>query len=114
MSDKSIFEQVILMQSTQNLISITGASMANYIFLNKDSSALDLTNNLYLKDTTYKFHFKKILDCLNAKYYVQFCDPVIEKHLSSIAMYDLTVDLNTCEKILISMGACYKQKTNKN
>ncbi|HOY33077.1 MAG TPA: glycosyltransferase family 61 protein [Bacteroidales bacterium] len=105
MSGKSVFEQAALMQSTQNLISITGASMANYVFLNADSAALDLTNKMYINDKKYKFHFKKILDCLNAKYYVQFCDPVIDKQLPSVAMYDIKVDLSACESILIRMAA---------
>ncbi len=105
MSGKSVFEQAALMQSAQNLISITGASMANFVFLNEGSAALDLTNKMYLNDKKYKFHFKKILDCIKAKYYVQFCDPMIDKHLSSVAMYDINVDLAVCETILIGMGA---------
>jgi len=104
MSGKSVFKQAALMQSTQNLITITGASMANYVFLNADASALDLTNKMYLKDKKYKFHFKKILDCINAKYYVQFCDPIIDKQLPSVAMYDIKVDLPACESLLIRMG----------
>ena len=102
MSDKSIFEQIELMQNTKNLIAITGASMANLIFLNEGSTLIDLTNDMYLYDRKYKFHFKKIMDILNGNYIVQFCKPVVDKNLSDIAMYDIQVNLDDLVKNLQS------------
>jgi capsular polysaccharide biosynthesis protein len=98
MSDKSIFEQIELMQNTKNLIAITGASMANLIFLKEGSTLIDLTNEMYLYDRKYKFHFKKIVDLLNGNYIVQFSKPVVDRNLPDIAMYDIQVNLDDLVK----------------
>jgi capsular polysaccharide biosynthesis protein len=102
MSDKSIFEQIELMQNTKNLIAITGASMANLIFLKEGSTLIDLTNEMYLYDRKYKFHFKKIVDLLTGNYIVQFCKPVVDRNLPDIAMYDIQVNLDDLVKNLQS------------
>ncbi len=100
MSDKSLFAQIDLMRNTNNLIAITGASLANLLFIKEGATLFDLTNNMYLYDRKYKFHFKKILDILNGNYVVEFCKPIINKSLPDIAMYDIEVDLKVIENDL--------------
>jgi capsular polysaccharide biosynthesis protein len=92
MSDRSLKSQIQLMQDTKYVMSITGASMANLLFLPEGATLIDLTNKMYLTDRKYKFHFKKIMDILNGNYVVQFCEPKVDPNLADIAMYDINVD----------------------
>ncbi len=100
MSDRSLKSQIKLMQETKCLMSITGASMANLLFLPEGATLIDLTNNMYLTDRKYKFHFKKIMDILNGNYIVQFCEPLIDPNLPDIAMYDINADTVELEQKL--------------
>lgn len=106
MSKFSIFEQVSLMRSTNNIISITGAGMANFMFLKENANVIDLTNIMYLKDRHYKFHFWKLCNIINANYIVQFCEhennPNIEisPNVPMFGLQNLIVHLPSLEKNL--------------
>ncbi len=100
MSDRSLKSQIKLMHETKYVMSITGASMANLLFLPEGATLIDLTNSMYLTDRKYKFHFKKIMDILNGSYVVQFCEPKVDPKLLDIAMYDINVDTLQLEKNL--------------
>lgn len=100
MSDRSLKSQIKLMHETKYVMSITGASMANLLFLPMGATLIDLTNKMYLTDRKYKFHFKKIMDILNGNYIVQFCEPLVDLNLPDIAMYDIIVDTVELEQNL--------------
>jgi len=100
MTGKSLFEQIQLMQSTKKLITINGAGMANFIFLNKDSTVLELTYSIFLKSKRYKFHFKKILDIVDAKYLVQLCNPQPDLNIPEPGLCNIIVDLKILKKNL--------------
>jgi capsular polysaccharide biosynthesis protein len=100
MSDRSLKSQIKLMHETKCVMSITGASMANLLFLPMGATLIDLTNKMYLTDRKYKFHFKKIMDILIGNYVVQFCEPNVDPKLPDIAMYDIKVDTLQLEKNL--------------
>jgi len=105
MSKLSIFEQVSLMNNTKNLVSITGAGMANFIFLNKNSSVIDLTNVKYLQHKQYKFHFWKLCNILNIRYFVQFCEHENDPNVPRYSLQNLMVDTQMLEdnlKIIIN------------
>lgn len=102
MSDLSFKNQIRLMHETKYVMSITGASMANLLFLPEGATLIDLTNKMYLTDRKYKFHFKKIMDILNGNYLVQFCEPKVDPNLPDIAMYDINVDILELEQNLNS------------
>ncbi len=94
MTGRSLKEQIKLMYNSKYVMSITGASMANLLFLPEGATLIDLTNKMYLTDRKYKFHFKKIMDILGGYYLVQFCEPKVDLSLPDIAMYDIYVDPN--------------------
>jgi len=97
MSERSLKNQIELMNDSKCVMAITGASMANLLFIQEGATLIDLTNNMYLTDRKYKFHFKKIIDILKGNYIVQFCEPKIDKNLPDIAMYDIHADLRELE-----------------
>ena len=101
MSNRSLKSQIQLMQDTKFVMSITGASMANLLFLPEGATLIDLTNKMYLTDRKYKFHFKKIMDILNGNYLVQFCEPKVDENLFDIAMFDINVNIEELENNLI-------------
>jgi capsular polysaccharide biosynthesis protein len=100
MSGKSIFQQAKEIHNSSSVIAITGASMANFVFLNPNSRVVDLTNEHYIYDRKYKFHFKKIVDFVGAEYFVFFCKSDDKDGLRDIATRNIEVDLNRLMNIL--------------
>lgn len=100
MVGKSIFEQAEIINRSSHVIAITGASMANFVFLNSSSKVIDLTNRHYLNHDKYKFHFKKIVDYIGAEYSVLFCDSNDKTDESDIAKRDIYVDLIELDKLI--------------
>lgn len=100
MTGRSIFKQAEIIYNSSNVIAITGASMANFVFLNRSAQVIDLTNEHYIHDQKYKFHFKKIVDYIGADYSILFCESVDDKDESDNAKKNISVDLNQIKKLL--------------
>jgi capsular polysaccharide biosynthesis protein len=100
MTGKSIFEQAKIMQDTKSLVAITGASMANFVFLPPKASVIDLTNEHYVHDRKYKFHFKKILDVIGCDYNVLFCKSIDSDPQSDVATRDISVNIDVLKELL--------------
>lgn len=100
MGGKSLSEQINLMQQTQSLISINGAGLTNFIFLNEGAKILELSYKFYLTNSRYKFHFKKIANYLKCRYYVQFSDVYEDKNIEEVGLQNIIVDIKTLENNL--------------
>ncbi|MCF8258687.1 MAG: glycosyltransferase family 61 protein [Flavobacteriales bacterium] len=93
MTGLSIFEQAAMMRTTDNLVSITGAGMSNFTFLQKGSNVLDVTNAGYLHHAKYKFHFKKLTDIVGANYRVLFCAHANDPDVIDYFLQNLVADI---------------------
>jgi hypothetical protein len=100
MSDLSLFQQVALMKQTKNLISITGAGMSNFTFIGENANVLDMTNVDYTTTGKYKFHFWKLLNIVNANYFVQFCDHTNHPHIPRYSLQNLIADTDLLKQNL--------------
>lgn len=105
MGDLSFYEQVSLMKNTANIVSITGAGMANFTFLKSGANILDVTNKVYKHDKKYKFHFWKIANVVNANYFVQFCNHVNNPEVPRFSLQNLIADTSELEGYLNNMNA---------
>ncbi len=102
-SGLSIFEQALLVNQAENIVSITGAGMSNFTFLSKDSNVLDVTNEKYKQNKKYKFHFWKLATIMEANYFVQFCQHTNHKDIPRFSLQNLIPDLNEMESNLKKM-----------
>jgi len=103
MGDKTIFEQAAIMKHTKNLVSITGAGMANFIFINEGANILDLPHKAYLTTNHYKFHFWKIANLFNTNYFVQFCEHMNNPNIHAYSIQNIFADICEMKKILTLM-----------
>ena len=102
MEELSFFEQIALMRQTNVLTAITGAGLINILFMKKNGSFLDLTNDEYKRKSQYKFHFFKLCNILKVNYAVSFFktenDDEVEHWSNQNLIYDEKLignDLNT-------------------
>jgi capsular polysaccharide biosynthesis protein len=72
MGKLSFFDQINFMRGTDHLAAITGAGLANILFMKAGGSFLDMTNSAYIQKDKYKFHFWKLCNILAVNYYVEF------------------------------------------
>lgn len=72
--DMSFRQQIELSSRASNLAGITGAGHVNALWMQAGGSFLDFTNEAYLKNRRYKFHFYD-LACINQVQYKLFLCP---------------------------------------
>lgn len=103
MTGLSIFEQAAMIRATDNLVSITGAGMSNFMFLGQGANVLDVTNIGYLHHAKYKFHFKKLTEIVGANYRVMFCSHANDSSVSDYFLQNLIADIPTMRSELEAM-----------
>jgi capsular polysaccharide biosynthesis protein len=103
MTGRSIFEQAAIMSSSERLVSITGAGMSNFTFIKAGSSILDVTNQGYLTNDKYKFHFWKLACIAGADYRVLFCPHANDPDVPRFSLQNLIVDKVSMRKELEAM-----------
>jgi hypothetical protein len=69
--DLSFKDQVVIMMESSHFISIHGAGFSNIVFMQKNTSVLELINFEYAK-LEYTFPFWKLADSLDINYFYQF------------------------------------------
>lgn len=74
----SIWEQIVLMNQTSHFVSIHGAGLSNLMFMQPNTSVLELINRPYAH-AEYTFPFWKLANTLDLKYYMQLCDAINAK-----------------------------------
>lgn len=72
--DVSFRQQIELSSRASSLAGITGAGHVNALWMKEGGSFLDFTNEAYLKNRRYKFHFYD-LACINQVQYTLFLCP---------------------------------------
>jgi hypothetical protein len=91
--DYSIIEQVFLMQNAECLISMHGAGLTNVLFMNPESSVLEITP-IVERDYQFRFPFWRIASILKLNYFVQF-SKTIDSGESDF--YSRNIDVNLAE-----------------
>ncbi|MFO7868419.1 MAG: glycosyltransferase family 61 protein [Bacteroidales bacterium] len=103
MSGLTIFEQAQLMQEASHVVSITGAGMANFMFLSENAHVFDVTNEKYMHHKKYKFHFWKLCNIVGARYITQFCTYENNPEVPRFSLQNLIPDISEFEKNCILM-----------
>ncbi len=103
MSSLTIFEQAQLMQQTSHIVSITGAGMANFMFLSKGVNVFDVTNIRYMHHKKYKFHFWKLCNIIGANYITQFCEHENNPNVPRFSLQNLIPEMKEFENNIILM-----------
>lgn len=92
MEELTFFEQIALMRRSHAVAAITGAGLVNLIFKSMGGAFWDLTNEAYLTQHQYKFHYFKLCNILRIQYGVSFfpheLDPTCDHYSNQNLIFD--------------------------
>ncbi len=95
MEELSFFEQIALMRRSHSAAAITGAGLVNLLFKSTGGVFWDLTNEAYLTQSQYKFHYFKLCNILKIQYGVSFfpheSDPTCDHYSNQNLIYNESI-----------------------